>query len=87
MCIRDSGVREHIHLPGVKYDPSVGIFGFDVIVALERPGFRVARRKRRRSRIPRSHRVAKEEAIEFIEKVLGARVVEKRKRRTPSFVS
>ena len=80
------GVREHIYLPGVKYDPSIGIFGFDVIVALERPGFRVMRRRRRRSKVPRHHRVTREEAVEFIEKVLGAKVVKKR-RRGPSFAS
>jgi len=69
------GIREHIHIPGVKYDPAIGIFGMDVIVALERPGYRVARRRRKRSSIGKEHYVAKEEAIEFIRKVLGAQVV------------
>jgi len=69
------GVEEHILLPGVKYDPEVGIYGFDVIVALERPGFRVARRRRKRSKIPSKQRVTKEEAKRFIEEVLGAHVV------------
>lgn len=69
------GIREHIQIPGVKYDPTVGIFGMDVIVALERPGYRVARRRRRRSPIGEDHYVTKEEAIEFIRKVLGAQVV------------
>uniref|UniRef100_A0A7C3SP48 Large ribosomal subunit protein uL5 n=1 Tax=Thermofilum pendens TaxID=2269 RepID=A0A7C3SP48_THEPE len=68
------GVREHILLPGVKYDPEVGIFGFDVIVAMERPGYRVARRRRKRSRVPPRHRVTKEETIMFLEKVLGVKV-------------
>ncbi len=74
------GVKEHILLPGVKYDPMVGIFGFDVCISLERPGFRVARRKRRKSSIGKNHYVAKEEAIEFLEKVLGVTVVRSRKR-------
>jgi len=69
------GIREHIHIPGVKYDPAIGIFGMDVIVALERPGYRVARRRRKRSSIGKEHYVMREEAIEFIRKVLGARVV------------
>ncbi|RLE60765.1 MAG: 50S ribosomal protein L5 [Thermoprotei archaeon] len=73
------GVREHILLPGVKYDPEVGIYGFDVIVAMERPGYRVARRKRKRSRIPDRHRVTKEETIEFLEKVLGVKVIRGRR--------
>jgi len=69
------GIREHIHIPGTKYDPSIGIFGMDVIVALERPGYRVARRRRRRSSIGKGHLVTREEAIEFITEVLGAKVV------------
>lgn len=69
------GVKEHILLPGVKYDPEVGIFGFDVIVALERPGYRVARRRRKRSKIGARHRVTKEETVAFLEKVLGVQVV------------
>ncbi|RLE96433.1 MAG: 50S ribosomal protein L5 [Thermoprotei archaeon] len=69
------GIKEHIHIPGARYDPAIGIFGMDVIVALERPGYRVARRRRRRSSIGKNHYVTKEEAIQFIEKVLGAKVV------------
>ena len=61
------GIREHIEIPGTKYDPKLGIIGFDVCVTLERPGFRVLRRKRcRKLSIPRKHRLTKEEAIAFI---------------------
>lgn len=69
------GIREHIHIPGVKYDPSVGIFGMDVIIAFERPGFRVARRRRKKSNIGKNHYVTKEEAMEFMEKILGVKLV------------
>jgi len=69
------GIKEHIAFPGVKYDPDLGIFGMDVAITLERPGFRVMRRKRKRSTIPRRHRISKEEAIAFFEKVLGVKVV------------
>ena len=31
------GIQEHIDL-GVKYDPSIGIYGMDFYVVLERPG-------------------------------------------------
>ena len=73
------GVKEHILLPGVKYDPEVGIFGFDVIIAMERPGYRVARRRRKKSKIPNRHRVTKEETIMFLEKVLGVKVIKTRR--------
>ena len=61
------GIREHIEIPGTKYDPKLGIIGFDVCVTLERPGFRVLRRKRcRKLSIPRRHRLTREEAMVFM---------------------
>jgi large subunit ribosomal protein L5 len=72
------GIKEHLLLPGVKYDPEVGIFGFDVIIAMERPGYRVARRRRKKSKVPKRHRVTKEETIAFLEKVLGVKVTRTR---------
>jgi len=68
------GIREHILMPGVKYDPKIGIYGFDVIVSMERPGYRVTRRRIRRSKIPLKHRVTPEETVQFLEKVLGVKV-------------
>lgn len=44
------GITEHIDL-GVKYDPSTGIFGMDFYIQLERPGFRVARRRKCQRRV------------------------------------
>jgi len=69
------GIKEHIALPGAKYDPDIGIFGMDVTVKLERPGYRVERRRRCRSRVPRRHRVSKLEAAVFFMRKLGVRVV------------
>jgi large subunit ribosomal protein L5 len=59
------GIDEHINIPGVEYDPEIGIFGMDVCVTLERPGFRVAKRKRQRKKIPNRHKLTKEEGIVF----------------------
>ncbi|RLF08810.1 MAG: 50S ribosomal protein L5, partial [Thermoprotei archaeon] len=50
------------------------IFGMDVCVTLERPGYRVTRRRRKRAKIGKDHRVSREEAIEFISKVFGVKV-------------
>ena len=44
------GVEEHIDL-GMRYDPYTGIYGLDFYVVLKRPGLRVARRKRGKSKI------------------------------------
>jgi large subunit ribosomal protein L11e len=60
------GVDEHIDL-GLKYDPSVGIYGMDFYVVMERPGFRVGRRRRAPGRIGVNHLVAKEESIKWFE--------------------
>jgi len=62
------GIKEHIELPNTTYDPDTGIFGMDVCVSLERPGYRVKRRKMSRRKIPKSHRITREEAILFIKR-------------------
>jgi len=54
------GVQEHIDL-GLKYDPSVGIYGMDFYVVLSRPGFRVSKRKRCQAKIGVQHRITKED--------------------------
>jgi large subunit ribosomal protein L5 len=66
------GVKEHIEIPGVKYDPEIGIFGMNVSVLLVRPGQRISRRLRRTSRVGLEQKVSKEEAIEFFKKEFGA---------------
>ncbi len=63
------GIEEHIDLPGVEYDPDIGIFGMDVCVSLMRRGYRVARRRRCKSKIGAKHRITKEETIEWLEKL------------------
>lgn len=68
------GIQEHIDIPGQRYDPSLGITGMDVMVTVERPGYRVARRRRAKSRVGMSHRVTRDESIEFIKNRFGVEV-------------
>ncbi|MCX6814061.1 MAG: 50S ribosomal protein L5 [Candidatus Aenigmarchaeota archaeon] len=68
------GIHEYINIPGIKYDPDVGIVGMDVAVTLERPGFRVKKRKIRPGKIGRSHLITREEAMEWARKNLGVTV-------------
>lgn len=68
------GIKEHILLPGVKYDPAVGIWGMDVCIRLAKPGLRVQLRRRRRGKVGKGQLVSREEAIEFFQKVLGVQV-------------
>lgn len=60
------GITEHIDL-GIKYDPSTGIFGMDFYIVLERPGYRVSRRRRCMNRVGAQHRVTKEDAIKWFQ--------------------
>lgn len=70
------GIKEHIDFPKVKYDPNIGIFGMDVCVELERPGYRVKRRKIKNTKIGKKHKITKEEAMEYIKSKFGVEIVE-----------
>ncbi len=65
------GIKEYIDIPNAKYDPKVGIIGMDVCVTLERPGFRIARRKLLQKKIPAKHIINKDDARKFAEEKLG----------------
>ena len=58
------GIDEHIDL-GLKYDPSTGIYGMDFYVVMGRKGNRVTRRKKERTRVGNSHKISKEETMQW----------------------
>ncbi|KAK0404323.1 hypothetical protein QR680_017395 [Steinernema hermaphroditum] len=60
------GIQEHIDL-GIKYDPSIGIYGMDFYVVLGRAGRRVAKRRRTKAKVGYSHRVTKEESVKWFQ--------------------
>jgi large subunit ribosomal protein L5 len=60
------GIREHIDIPGVRYDPDIGIFGMDVAVTFQKPGHRIKERRLRPKKIPKTQRVTKEESMELM---------------------
>ena len=65
------GINEYIDIPDVKYDPEIGIMGLEVCITLERPGFGIKRRRIKKKKIPKKHRITKEDAIEFMQKNFG----------------
>jgi large subunit ribosomal protein L5 len=69
------GIKEHIELPGVKYDPDVGIFGMDVCVSVIRPGYRVKTRRKGRSKLGAKHVLTPEESMVFAKETLGVEIV------------
>ena len=60
------GIHECIDIPGLKYDPKIGIMGLEVCVTLQRPGFRIKKRGIMKRKIPNKHKITPQEAIEFI---------------------
>jgi large subunit ribosomal protein L5 len=68
------GLKEHIEIPGVKYDPDVGIFGMDVCISVIRPGYRVKNRRIGNAKLGASHILTPEESIVFIKDTLGVEI-------------
>lgn len=68
------GIKEHIEIPGTKYVPELGIFGMDILGTLERPGFRIKRRRIRPAPIGKSHRISKDEATKFVSETFGIQI-------------
>jgi large subunit ribosomal protein L5 len=68
------GIHEHIDIPGTKYNPEIGIFGMDVNIVLNRPGYRIAKKSRKSSKIGKTHRINREEAVEFFKQQYGVKV-------------
>lgn len=58
------GISEHIDL-GIKYDPSIGIYGMDFYCCMTRPGERVTRRRRMKSTIGSNHRIKRDETVKW----------------------
>jgi len=69
------GIKEHIEIPGVRYDPEIGIFGMDVCVSLSRPGYRVKKRRIEKTRIGSKHILTPKEAMVFVKDSFGIEVV------------
>jgi len=68
------GIKEHIDIPGTKYIPELGIHGMDVSVTISRPGQRVKRRHRAKTRVGIKHRLRPEDAISFVQSEFGIQV-------------
>ena len=65
------GIKEHIDIPGTKYVPELGIHGMDVCVTLARPGQRVKRRHRAKSKVGAKQILTPEEAMVFVKDEFG----------------
>ena len=68
------GILEHIDIPGIKYDPKIGIIGLNVTVRLIRPGFSISTRSKHKASIGKHHRISPDEAKAYLTKEFGASV-------------
>ena len=69
------GLKEHIDIPEIKYDPKIGIVGLEVSVSLTRPGFNIKLRSRRKTKVGKNHRITKNDAIKFLTEKFGVKIV------------
>jgi len=80
-CFDDSGnisfgIHEYIDIPDAKYDPEIGIIGLQTSITLERPGFRIKKRKLEKKKIPKTHKISKQNAIDYFKKEFNVKVGE-----------
>ena len=69
------GIKEHIDIPEIKYDPKIGILGLEVSISLSRPGFNIKLRSGRKTKVGKNHRITKNDAIKFLTEEFGVEVV------------
>jgi large subunit ribosomal protein L5 len=69
------GIKEYIDVQGAEYDPKIGVLGFDVCVTMQRPGYRV-KRKRLSSKLGKKHVITKDESIDFVKEKFGVNITE-----------
>lgn len=70
------GIKEYIELPGVKYSHDVGMMGLGVSVSLERPGFRIKRRRIQQRIIPKKHKLNRDEVANWLSQRFGVKIVQ-----------
>jgi large subunit ribosomal protein L5 len=70
------GINDHTDFEGQRYDPEIGVFGMDITIVLDRPGARIKQRRIRTSKVPKRHRVSRDEAKEFLQKEFNVEVVD-----------
>jgi len=69
------GIEEHTDFPGMRYDPNIGIFGMDINVIVNRPGYRVKKRRASKHKISSAHKITKDDSISFFKEKYAVEVV------------
>jgi len=61
------GIHEYIDVPGLEYDPKIGIIGFQLCITLKRPGFAIKNKSANKKNIGKKHKITQDDAIRFME--------------------
>jgi large subunit ribosomal protein L5 len=69
------GVPEYIDIEGLEYDPDLKIMGLEVAVTLERPGYRVKKKRNKSRDLGKNHKITKEDATTFMKENFGVEVI------------
>jgi len=69
------GIPDHTLFKTQKYDPNIGIFGMDISITMEKPGYRVKRKRIARHKIPSKYKIKKEETMKFFTDNFSVEVV------------
>ena len=70
------GISDYTDFEGMKYDPEIGIFGMDISVVLRRVGNRITQRALLKRRVPKKHRVDRDEAIQYMKDTFEVQVIQ-----------
>jgi len=68
------GINEHIDIPGVKYEPQIGILGLGISITLSRPGYAIRKRSKHKASVGKSHIITSQEAKDYLVKEFGVTV-------------
>ena len=68
------GVAEYIDIDGLEYDPDLKILGLEAAVSLERPGYRIKKRKIAPKKLGKDHVISKEDAMKFMQDKFGVKI-------------
>ncbi|MBT4651325.1 50S ribosomal protein L5 [Candidatus Woesearchaeota archaeon] len=68
------GIPEYIEITGLEYDPELKIMGLEVAVTLERPGFRIKKRRNKQQKIGKNQLISQEDAINFVQQKFNVQV-------------
>ena len=68
------GINEHIDIPGVKYDPQIGILGLGISITLTRPGYSIRKRSKHKASVGKAHVITNQEAKDYLTNEYGVTI-------------